>query len=271
MKTYGLIVADNGSDMFISGAYNPGWNNDILNPAFSSLKASDFEVIQLGWKPGVTPPPPTPPAAPTSLVATAQSSSQVSLTWADNSSNEDLFRVEMRTGSGAFGEASTVGANVSSTVLSGLNPSTGYSFRVRSSNSAGSSAYSNTATATTQPAAPIGNCVASSTRLCLNEARFQIEVAWTTATGSQGSGRAIPLTADTGYFWFFNPANVELVVKVINGCGLGGHYWVFAGGLTDVNTRITVTDVQTGAVKHYNNPQGTAFRPVQDTSAFDCN
>jgi len=53
MKTYGLIVADNGSDMYITGAYDSRWNNDILNPAFSSLKASDFEVVQLGWKPTV--------------------------------------------------------------------------------------------------------------------------------------------------------------------------------------------------------------------------
>jgi hypothetical protein len=53
MKTYGLIVADNGSDMFIQGAYDTRWNNDVLNPAFSSLHASDFEVVQLGWKPPV--------------------------------------------------------------------------------------------------------------------------------------------------------------------------------------------------------------------------
>jgi hypothetical protein len=53
MKTYGLIVADNGSDMYITGAYDTRWNNDVLNPAFASLKASDFEVVQLGWKPAV--------------------------------------------------------------------------------------------------------------------------------------------------------------------------------------------------------------------------
>jgi hypothetical protein len=51
MKTYGLVLADNGSDMYIQGTYDTRWNNDVLNPAFSSLKASDFEVIQLGWKP----------------------------------------------------------------------------------------------------------------------------------------------------------------------------------------------------------------------------
>ena len=51
MQRYGLIVADNGSDMYISGTFDPRWNNDTLNPAFAALTASDFEVIQLGWQP----------------------------------------------------------------------------------------------------------------------------------------------------------------------------------------------------------------------------
>jgi len=55
MKTYGLIVADNGSDMYIQGTYDTRWNNDVLNPAFGSLHASDFEVIQLGWQPSAPP------------------------------------------------------------------------------------------------------------------------------------------------------------------------------------------------------------------------
>ncbi|HEY2346964.1 MAG TPA: hypothetical protein VGH80_13985 [Xanthomonadaceae bacterium] len=51
MKTYGLIVADNGTDMYISGTYDTRWNNGSLNPAFNGLTASNFDVIQLGWKP----------------------------------------------------------------------------------------------------------------------------------------------------------------------------------------------------------------------------
>ncbi len=51
MKTYGLIVADNGSDLYVSGTYDPRWDNDVLNPAFSALHASDFEVVALGWQP----------------------------------------------------------------------------------------------------------------------------------------------------------------------------------------------------------------------------
>jgi len=48
MQTYGLIVADNGSDMYVTGAMDPRWNNDELNPAFRGLTAADFEVVQLG-------------------------------------------------------------------------------------------------------------------------------------------------------------------------------------------------------------------------------
>jgi len=50
MKTYGLIVADNGSDMYITGTMDPRWNNGVLNPAFGALTAADFEVVQLGWR-----------------------------------------------------------------------------------------------------------------------------------------------------------------------------------------------------------------------------
>ncbi|OLB98963.1 MAG: hypothetical protein AUH35_03505 [Nitrospirae bacterium 13_1_40CM_62_7] len=58
MQRYGLIVADNGSDLYVSGTYDTRWNNDVLNPAFRALLASDFEVIKLGVRP---------PAAPTQL------------------------------------------------------------------------------------------------------------------------------------------------------------------------------------------------------------
>jgi hypothetical protein len=49
MQVYGLIVADNGSDMYITGTMDPRWNNDELNPAFRSLTADDLEVVELGW------------------------------------------------------------------------------------------------------------------------------------------------------------------------------------------------------------------------------
>jgi hypothetical protein len=51
MQRYGLIVADNGTDMYISGTFDTRWDNDILNPAFATLSASDFDVVKLGWQP----------------------------------------------------------------------------------------------------------------------------------------------------------------------------------------------------------------------------
>jgi len=61
-----------------------------------------------------------------------------------------------------------------------------------------------------------------------------------------------------------------LILKVLDGCPLGGHYWVYAGGLTDVEVAITVTDTLTGATRNYHNPPSTAFAPIRDTSAFNC-
>jgi hypothetical protein len=53
LKRHGLIVADNGSDMYIGGTMDARWNNDVLNPAFAALTADDFEVIQFGWEPSM--------------------------------------------------------------------------------------------------------------------------------------------------------------------------------------------------------------------------
>ena len=49
MKTYGLIVADNGTDMYVTGTMDAAWDNGVLNPAFHSLTADAFEVVLLGW------------------------------------------------------------------------------------------------------------------------------------------------------------------------------------------------------------------------------
>ncbi|MGA7992941.1 MAG: hypothetical protein WCC53_16015 [Thermoanaerobaculia bacterium] len=54
MKTYGLVFADNGTDLYVQGTYDTRWDNGVLNPAFAAIHASDFEVVQLGWKPPVS-------------------------------------------------------------------------------------------------------------------------------------------------------------------------------------------------------------------------
>ncbi len=113
-------------------------------------------------------------------------------------------------------------------------------------------------------------CEATSTTLCLNDDRFRVEVAWTDrfGSGASGSGRPIPLTSDSGMFWFFDSANVELIIKVLDARAVNGRFWVFFGALSNVEFTITVTDTQTGAVRIYENPSGT-FASRGDTDAFE--
>lgn len=114
--------------------------------------------------------------------------------------------------------------------------------------------------------APAG-CQPSATRLCLQGGRFQVEAAWRDFQSRQGAGQAVALTADTGYFWFFDPANIEAVVKILDGGGSNGHFWTFYGALSNVEYSLTVTDTQTGAARRYNNPLGQ-FASVGDTRSF---
>jgi Trypsin-like peptidase domain len=111
-------------------------------------------------------------------------------------------------------------------------------------------------------------CTPNAATLCLNNGRFKVAIAWNVASqGTGGSGTAVPLSGDTGYFWFFSNGNVELVVKALDGRAVNGYFWIFYGALSDVAYTITVTDTTTGAVKTYSNPQGH-MASAADTSAF---
>jgi hypothetical protein len=107
------------------------------------------------------------------------------------------------------------------------------------------------------PAAPAGACQAAADALCLAGGRFRVEVGFTDPrTGVAGRGQAHALTPDTGTFWFFDPANLELMVKVLDGRAINGKFWVFFGALSDVDYTVTVTDTETGAKKAYHNERG---------------
>jgi hypothetical protein len=75
---------------------------------------------------------------------------------------------------------------------------------------------------------------------------------------------------DSVKFTFFYPITLEVIVKIIEGCPLGGKWWVFAGGLTDLEVTIKVTDTATNLVKSYHSKKGQLFQPFADTSAFSC-
>jgi hypothetical protein len=134
----------------------------------------------------------TPPASPSSLSATAVSTSQINLSWVDNANNETGFKIERCLGSGCtnFSQIAQAAAGVANYSDTGLASSTSYTYRIRSYNSAGDSSYSNTAAATTSgagptpPSAPINltATTVSATRMDLkwtdtsnNEDGFKIE------------------------------------------------------------------------------------------------
>jgi hypothetical protein len=118
------------------------------------------------------------------------------------------------------------------------------------------------------PAQAQGGCFPSKTHLCLSNARFQVDADWSLPGGVTGKGQAVPLTNDTGTFWFFDNSNLELMVKVLDGRAVNGHFWVYYGALSDVEYRITITDTATGVQEIYVNPAGR-LASAADVAAFD--
>ena len=129
----------------------------------------------------------TPPATPTSLIAVAQSSTAVGLTWADNASNEDSYRVYRRDGTAiVFGQVSPdLPAGTTSWQDVGMAPSSMYTYAVKARNPAGDSGWSNEASVTT-PAAPV-----------------TAPLAPTSLTASAGNPRSVDLN------WIDNASNED--------------------------------------------------------------
>jgi hypothetical protein len=171
----------------------------------------------------------TVPAAPTALTAQAESSTSVMLNWSDESSNETAFKIERSvTENQGFVEVGTAQANVTSHIDYGLTPSTKYVYRIRSSNPAGNSSYTATATVTTAPlppTAPTGlvAAVASSTSVNISwvdksdsEVEFEIERSLTSGSGFVLVGTAEAnatlyldndLTPTTNYYYRVRASN----------------------------------------------------------------
>jgi hypothetical protein len=111
-------------------------------------------------------------------------------------------------------------------------------------------------------------CLRTNTALCLNNGRFRVNIDWRTATNSGKGGVAGCPLKDSGNFYFFDPGNLEMLVKVLNACSFNNRYWVFYSAGTNVEFTLTVTDTKIPRIKQYMNPLGKPAPPVQDTSAF---
>ncbi|MEM9554694.1 MAG: hypothetical protein AAGC60_10575 [Acidobacteriota bacterium] len=105
----------------------------------------------------------------------------------------------------------------------------------------------------------------------LQDGRFRVDVSWRDFDGATGVGSpAVPSTVDSTLLWFFAPENWEMTVKVLDGCGVNGHYWVFGSASTNVEYELTVTDTQTAAVWTLSNPLGELSPAFADVEAFAC-
>ena len=178
-------------------------------------------------------PPVVAPNAPSNLTASAVSTSQINLSWADNSNNESGFIVSYSTSSSFASGVTTLpvtAQNMNSSMVTGLASSTLYYFRVLASNSAGSSPFSATVSATTQaqvtiPLAPSGLTASAATSSQINltwidnsnnETGFTLERSTsstftspisTTLAANQNSLSVTGLSASTAYYFRVRASN----------------------------------------------------------------
>ena len=101
-------------------------------------------------------------------------------------------------------------------------------------------------------ASPAGSCVPGPETACLQDSRFEIEVEWQGADGASNAARVVHAgTNDSGLFSFFDRDNWEMLVKVLDGCSINGHHWVYAASATTQPFEISITDTETGEVYRY--------------------
>ena len=122
------------------------------------------------------------PSAPSSLTATALSSTEIRINWTDNSNNETSFQID-RSANGTTGwtQIGTVGSNVTTYTDTGRAPSTQYFYRVRAANSGGASGNSNVANATTLVGPPVAPSGLAATALSGSD----IQLNWTDNAGNE--------------------------------------------------------------------------------------
>ncbi|MBZ0089283.1 MAG: hypothetical protein K8H90_02780, partial [Thermoanaerobaculia bacterium] len=121
-------------------------------------------------------------------------------------------------------------------------------------------------------------CVPSAANACLLGGRFQVNVAYTTES-SAGIGQVMSFNGaraesdQSAFFYFFDNANFEMGVKMVDACSFNDSFWVFVSGLTNQGYAVTILDTFTGQSRAYPNILGNYPQTIGATdgvAGFDC-
>ena len=238
-------------------------------------------------------------APPTHLDAAPASETSVRVTWRDNSIAETGFEVQIRPrargddsddeadgtaapgGTGTDGEggaasgwtaAAAVGPDRTFAVLDGLEPGGRYLFRVGALGP-GAPAFGRTgafAVASAPAPGEMTDCEPGETAAVLSGG-YEVRMCFEMPSGARvdASNYHLESTA-SGLLYFFDRDNVEVLVKVLDGCAINGHRWVFAAPVTDLAFSLEITEQATGRAFTHGNPRGMTAATAADTAAFPC-
>jgi hypothetical protein len=205
------------------------------------------------------------PAAPSNLLARVEARS-IRLAWQDNSSSEGGFEIERGVDGAGFARIAQLPANAIQFLDADPPIGVTHTYRVRATSAGGPSAYSQPASATVLTST---DCEPSELQLCTLDDRFLLSMSWADGGGAVGPGHVVPVdSANSGLFWFFNSTNWEVLVKVLDGCVVNQHFWVFAAATTDVAYTLRVIELESGITTVYTNPLGVQSPAITDTAAF---
>ncbi|MEM9598195.1 MAG: hypothetical protein AAGD06_28285, partial [Acidobacteriota bacterium] len=114
-------------------------------------------------------------------------------------------------------------------------------------------------------------CVPDDTTACLGDGQFEVRVEWRDPRGERGFAKVAPVGSDrSGLFWFFDGDNWEMLIKVLDGCGVNDRQWVLLAATTDLGFTATVIDSRSAVLRRYVNPLGAPAPATTDTDAFPC-
>jgi hypothetical protein len=211
-----------------------------------------------------------PPAARITLSAKALASDELRVSWTAIA-NDQGYSIEIRTNTTGWMDIGPLRLGppcrgcAGAVHVIGVQQGETYYFRLRRKGVA--APVSNEAAAT--PFYLVAPGCDEGGALCL-DGRYRVDARYESNREGVGRGRGVTLAPETGYLWFFEPGNLELVAKTVDGCATNQHNWIYLSGLTSLRTVIVVTDTQSGVTATFLKEANKPFTTIQDTTTFAC-